>query len=152
MSDSDKFEFKDSTELPSDQVVEQIIDCMSQFMRSSSLDRWKEKFFDRKNPFIQWVELNGKVVAFKAGYELRPGIFYSWLGGVKPECRKKGIGQRLMQKQHDYAKQIGCQIVQTISSNHYRDMMVLNLKNGFDIVETKKKGDEVRVVMSKNLT
>lgn len=77
-----------------------------------------------------------KVVGFKIGYELDENKFYSWLGGVDPNYRKRGIALTLMEQQHEYLKGKGYQIVQTKTMNKWRGMLILNIKNGFDVIET----------------
>lgn len=147
----DKLKFESSPALPGNEILVGIVKCMEQFMRSSPVDRWQEKFRERDSIFIQWVKDGSDVVAFKAGYELRPGLFYSWLGGVLPSHRRLGIATRLLVEQHAYAKSIGCTEIRTISTNEHKGMMICNLQQGFDIIETKARSGETRIVMLKTL-
>lgn len=81
--------------------------------------------------------MNGtKVIGYKIGYELDNNKFYSWLGGVDRNYRKHGIASELMKKQHEYLKENGYSVVQTKTMNKWRDMLVLNIKNGFDVIDT----------------
>ena len=42
------------------------------------------------------AEIENTVVGFKAGYEQQQdGSFYSWMGGVLPEFRGKGVARKL---------------------------------------------------------
>lgn len=83
------------------------------------------------------TSMNGmKVIGYKIGYELDNNRFYSWLGGVDPNFRKHGIASVLMQKQHQYLKEKGYSVVQTKTMNKWRNMLVLNIKNGFDVIDT----------------
>lgn len=77
-----------------------------------------------------------KVIGYKIGYELNKDKFYSWLGGVDINYRKSGIATKLMENQHLYLKANGYSIVQTKTMNKWRSMLVLNIKSGFDIIET----------------
>ena len=43
-------------------------------------------------------------IGFKVGYE-REGYFYSWMGGVLPNYRGKGVAQQLADEQESWAKQ-----------------------------------------------
>src|SRR4051794_1838293 len=56
---------------------------------------------------------DGALLGFKLGYERGEGTFYSWLGGVHPSIRRQGIGRRLMQLQHDWARERGYHCVET---------------------------------------
>lgn len=83
-------------------------------------------------------------VGFKLGYR-RGKCFYSWLGGVVPEHRDKGIATALMEAQHDRAKALGYQSVLTRTRSPNRAMLILNLRNGFEICgyETDPAGHAV---------
>ncbi|MFB9828686.1 GNAT family N-acetyltransferase [Lederbergia wuyishanensis] len=101
---------------------------------------------------IQVACKDAKVVGYKIGYELSNVKFYSWLGGVDPKYRNKGIAQKLMEKQHQYLKEQGYNIVQTKTQNKWRQMLILNLKNGFSIVDTYTDNNgEIKIVLEKNL-
>ena len=97
--------------------------------------------------------MNGKkVIGYKIGYELNCYKFYSWLGGVETNFRKYGIASKLMEIQHQYLKENGYKVVQTKTMNKWRNMLVLNIKNGFDVINTytNEKGLH-KIVLEKNL-
>lgn len=71
---------------------------------------------------------------FKAGYELTAKMYYSWIGGVTAEQRRKGIASRLMDEQHELVRQLGYSSIQTRTENQFRSMLLLNIKHGFDVV------------------
>ncbi|WBL13616.1 GNAT family N-acetyltransferase [Sutcliffiella sp. NC1] len=77
-----------------------------------------------------------KIVGYKIGYILSSDKFYSWLGGVDPSYRNKGIAATLMKNQHQYLKEAGYKTVQTKTMNKWRNMLILNIKSGFDVIET----------------
>jgi GNAT superfamily N-acetyltransferase len=93
-----------------------------------------------------------KVIGYKIGYEIDRNKFYSWLGGVDSKYRKHGVATKLMEKQHQYLKGNGYNIVQTKTMNKWRSMLVLNIKNGFDVIETytDEKGLH-KIVLEKSL-
>lgn len=41
-----------------------------------------------------------------------------------------------MEKQHQYLKETGYKVVQTKTMNRWRNMLILNIKNGFDVIDT----------------
>ena len=91
-------------------------------------------------------------IGFKIGYRENAGIFYSWLGGVLPEYRQRGISSQLMQAQHEWCAQHGYRIVRTKTCNQWRNMLLLNIRSGFDIVDTYKGPDGIiRIVLEKQL-
>ncbi|SMO57455.1 GNAT family N-acetyltransferase [Melghirimyces algeriensis] len=93
-----------------------------------------------------------QVVGYKVGYELKPHKFYSWLGGVHQDYRDLGIASELMKKQHQFLKNAGYQVVQTKTKNKWRHMLILNIKNGFDVIGTynDEKG-EPKIILEKRL-
>ena len=141
-----------SNDIPDQSVLDAISKSASEFMDPIDSDKFKEKLEGRSNVFFQWVEVGDDVVGFKVGYELRPKVFYSWLGGVTPKFRGKGVATKLMEDQHEFCISNGYETVMTISSNHRKEMMIANLKAGFDIVQTKEnEKDGIRVVFEKKL-
>lgn len=93
-----------------------------------------------------------RVIGYKIGYEDRKSRFYSWLGGVYPEYRGQGIASELMRKQHEWCKDTGYKVVRTQTKNKWRNMLILNLRHGFDIVGTytDEKG-ETKIILEKRL-
>lgn len=93
-----------------------------------------------------------KLVGYKIGYELHQTKFYSWLGGVDPEYRNHGIASTLMHQQHRHLKQHGYTSVQTKTMNKWRGMLILNIKNGFNIVETyNDQNGRHKIILEKDL-
>ena len=111
-----------------------------------------EKLMEKENLLILVAKEDEKIVGFKIGYEFNPSTFYSWLGGVHTDYRGKGIAKQLMQLQHELVKSEGYTKVRTISRNNKREMLLLNIKFGFDILETftSKKGKH-KIVLEKEL-
>lgn len=79
---------------------------------------------------------NDQVIACKLGYERKPGHFYSWLGAVHPDFRGLGIASDLMRQQHDWCRQQGYHTIRTQTYNQWRSMLILNLRQGFDVIGT----------------
>jgi len=91
-------------------------------------------------------------LGFKLGYRRSEEHFYSWLGGVLPGARGQGIARRLMLAQHEWVADQGYSYVTTETYNRYRDMLLLNLRMGFDVAGTLTtlKG-ETKIVLRKVL-
>lgn len=97
----------------------------------------KESKLEGKKGLLCYVAIeNGAVVGFKLGYEVEDEVFFSWLGGVNPSFQKRGIASSLMRAQHTKCGEIGYKKVRTFSRNMRKSMLILNLKCGFDIIET----------------
>ncbi len=92
------------------------------------------------------------IIGYKIGYEMDRDTYYSWLGGVNPNYRKKGIASKLMDVQHQYLRGKGYQVIQTKTMNRWRNMLLLNIKHGFDIIDTctDEKGLH-KIILEKHL-
>ncbi|MDX5475090.1 MAG: GNAT family N-acetyltransferase [Bacillaceae bacterium] len=106
-----------------------------------------------KPPLLTIIAMeDSKVIGYKIGYPLNSKTFYSWLGGVHPNYRNLGIASMLMEKQHKHLRDNGYKIVQTKTMNKWRNMLILNIKHGFDVIETytDEKGLH-KIVLEKKL-
>lgn len=107
---------------------------------------------ERKNTMILVAHDDTGVVGFKIGYQDSPEVFHSWLGGVHPHARKRGIASALMQAQHDWALEKGYTYLTTNTENKWRDMLLLNIRHGFDIIGTSVgKRNEIKIMLRKKL-
>lgn len=112
-----------------------------------------EADLERKFNCTIWIaHEHEKVMGFKIGYELDVETFYSWRGGVYEKYRKHGIGSALMIAQHNWVKENGYKRVQTKTRNKWRDMLILNLKHGFNITGTTLDEKEtMKIVLEKEI-
>lgn len=108
------------------------------------------KAHDRKRSLLCVAHDGHEVAGFKLGYESDPGKFYSWIGGVKDKFRNQGIASALMKAQHEWIARQGYDRVQTRTKNKWRDMLILNLRHGFDVIGTytDDKG-EPKIILEK---
>ncbi|RWR05283.1 GNAT family N-acetyltransferase [Siminovitchia fortis] len=100
------------------------------------------------------VAMHGeKVIGFKIGYKLDDEKFYSWLGGVDEKYRGNGIAAKLMELQHHNLRENGFSIVQTKTKNKWRNMLILNIKSGFDVIGTyTDERGEPKIILQKKLS
>lgn len=91
-------------------------------------------------------------VGFKLGYE-RTGYFYSWLGGVLPAFRKKGIAKKLADAQEAWAKENHYASITFKTRNRHKAMLTFAINNGFNIIKTEEHRtiEEYRIWLRKNL-
>ncbi|GIL18266.1 MAG: hypothetical protein BroJett040_20170 [Oligoflexia bacterium] len=78
--------------------------------------------------------------------------FYSWLGAVHPDYQGFGVGQELLNRQHQWCQKQKFKSIETRTYNKWKPMLILNIKNGFQIVGTRTnpKG-ETQIIMEKYL-
>ncbi len=107
----------------------------------------------RKDILALFASSQGVCCGFKIGFQHSPEIFYSWIGGVVVTHRQRGIAALLMETQHSMAKAMGYKFVRTSTRNKYREMLLLNIKFGFDItgVQKKLKEKDLSIVLEKEL-
>lgn len=93
-------------------------------------------------------------VGFKVGYQREPdGSFYSWMGGILPQYRRKHLAQQLATYQENWARTQGYTHIRFKTRNRLKNMLIFSLRNGFDIlrVENKPSIEEYRIVLEKKL-
>ena len=78
----------------------------------------------------------GQVIGFKLGFEESPTTFDSWRGGVIESHRCQGVAQELIRLQHEWCSKSGMCTITTITNHHNIPMLIVNLRNGFQIVGT----------------
>jgi len=88
---------------------------------------------------------DGSMAGFKLGYRRGATLFYSWLGGVHPGCRRQGIARELSIRQHELARSQGYEFIETRTRAGNSAMLILNISLGFRICgfETDRSGHEV---------
>lgn len=102
---------------------------------------------------IAWIE--GLPVGFKVGYERDPdGSFYSWMGGVLPRFRILRVAKSLADAQEKWAWERGYRAIRFKTRNNHTAMQIFALKNGFKIIDLKKRDklEEYRIMLEKNIT
>jgi GNAT superfamily N-acetyltransferase len=96
----------------------------------------------------------GIPVGFKVGYQReKDGSFYSWMGGVLPEYRRKHVARQLAQRQEAWARENGYTSIIFKTRNRHKAMLIFALKNGFQItaVEPMEAIEEYRIWLRKEL-
>ena len=108
-----------------------------------------------KKHLILIANSGGKMIGFKVGYDkFQDGKnFYTWMGGVLPDFRKKGIADALAQHQETWAKANGFQSIILKTRNKHRGMLIFALKNNFKIIKIEPKEiiEEHRILLKKAL-
>src|ERR1700760_2479086 len=68
---------------------------------------FRRRFMGRYNGLRLIATLDERPVGFFLGFELKPSVFFSWLFGVLPEFRRKGIASQLMDAAHAWVAEHG---------------------------------------------
>lgn len=116
-----------------------------------SISKMKERTRNKNISLILFYFFDGRPVAFKAGFEEKDK-FHSWIGGVLPIHRGKGLASKLMAQQHQWAKDNGFSIVRTHTEDQYSNMIKLNQKHGFKIIDRQTRNSGVeKIILEKVL-
>jgi len=118
----------------------------------------KEVYENRmyKKQYLILIAYVGKEkVGFKVGYDkFQDGKnFYTWMGGVLPNFRKKGIADALANYQEQWIRAQGFQNVILKTRNRHQGMLIFAIKNNFKIFEIDPRNDveEHRILLRKSL-
>ena len=96
-------------------------------------DYFKRRFLGRYNALTLIARLDERPVGFWIGFELKPGMFYHWLGAVLPDHRRTGVGRQLLDAQLAWAKEHDYEQVRCECMNHQREFIHFAVDAGFDI-------------------
>src|SRR5439155_7620088 len=69
------------------------------FRPKREIDYFKRRFMARYNALTLLARMNDRPVGFWVGFELKPGMFYHWLGAVVQDLRRHGVGRQLQEAQ-----------------------------------------------------
>ncbi|WP_342537774.1 GNAT family N-acetyltransferase [Sporosarcina sp. FSL K6-1540] len=143
--------FKQFLEIPEHEIIDGILELHESIFKDSKT--LVEKIKLKRKILINVAFDQSTVVGYKIGYELDPHKYYSWYGAVHEDYRGKGIATRLLEQQHRFLVESGYKIVQTKTRNSWRNMLILNIKNGFDVVETFADDEGIhRIILEKKLS
>ena len=79
-------------------------------------------------------------IAFKIGYDrYSDGSFYSWMGGVLPNYRRKGIANNLADHQETWARKKGYKNIKLQTRSKHNAMLALAINRGFQITNRNEK-------------
>lgn len=127
----------------------------SEDSRAKFLNELVEGLNGREHLALVAYATDDQPVAYKLGYLTgnRHERFYSWLGGVHPFHRRKGLARSLLRMQHEWARERGIRTLETQTRGDNPGMLILNLQEGFHALGSVYAVDQpgVRIVLRKSL-
>ena len=129
-----------------------ILKRIPEFTGDFTIDLFEKRLLDA--PIVLVAYQDDLPVGCKIGYDrYHDGSFYSWLGGVLPEFRKKGIADKLNAEMEKRVSEKGYTSMLFKTRNKFKSMLHFGLKNGYQIVDFEKKHDpsEHRIILKKDL-
>lgn len=115
-----------------------VLAAITEFARPATEDELKRRLRVHR-ALILVAEIDGELAGVKIGYQLSEDCFYSWLGGVAPAGRRRGVAQALLEAQEAWVLAQGYQVLRVKSRNRFPDMLRLLLKNNYQIEHLEKK-------------
>lgn len=138
---------------PDSDILDHVLLLYNLLFEDADIEFFVDRLQTKENILLNLCYKDDILIGFKIGYRYNETTFYSWIGGVIEEHRNKGIAKRLMRLQHQSAKEMGFLKLRTKSMNRFKPMMILNLKNGFDIVQVyRNDSGQTKIVFEKDLT
>ncbi|MEZ5993740.1 MAG: GNAT family N-acetyltransferase [Planctomycetota bacterium] len=127
----------------------------SEDSRAKFLDELVDGLNGREHLALAAFTEEDQPVAYKLGYLTgnRHERFYSWLGGVHPFHRRKGLARALLRAQHEWARERGIRTIETQARGDNPGMLILNLQEGFHALGSIYALDQpgVRIILRKPL-
>jgi GNAT superfamily N-acetyltransferase len=119
---------------------------------STSTASFRDRLAGKHGLLVLLARRAGEIVGSKIGYARSKEEFCSWLGGVAAHARRLGIASELMRRQHERVRALGYRRVVTETKNQWREMMILDLRHGFDVVGAyTDERSEPKVILVKTL-
>jgi GNAT superfamily N-acetyltransferase len=91
----------------------------------------EEQVKGRQDVLALIAHLEGNPVGYKIGYHDKPGLYYSWSGGVLKDYRGQGVARRMQEWQHAWLRARGYRMVHFTSFNKFRPMLRFGVETGF---------------------
>lgn len=103
------------------------------FRPPKDVEFFRRRMAGRQNVLLLVANVENRPAGFALGIELKPNVFFSWLTGVLPDCRRAGIASQLQEAQAAWAAEHGYQYVRMECNNSHRAILHLAIKMGFDV-------------------
>ncbi|MEA3286538.1 MAG: GNAT family N-acetyltransferase [Candidatus Marinimicrobia bacterium] len=104
------------------------------------------------HPLLLVASQGDRPVGFKLGYVIPDTrTWFSWLGGVHPNYRKRGIAQQLLNLQEKHAKILGLEKIYFTTFDRFTAMINLGEKNGYQLIRSELDNGEMKYWYGKSL-
>lgn len=137
-----------------DNLLPQAVELYNQCFRPKrEVDYLKRRFMGRYNTLTLLARMGDRPVGFWIGFELKPGMYYHWMGGVVAELRRHGIARQLQEAQQAWARDHEYEYIRCECLNHQREFVHFAVEVGYDIVGVRWDSTHAdnMVVFEKNI-
>jgi GNAT superfamily N-acetyltransferase len=95
---------------------------------------FRRRFVGKHNPLTLLARIHGQPAGFWMGFELKPLVFYHWLGAVLPDYRRQGVALQLHEAQQSWARENGYEYLRCECLNGQREFIHFAVATGHAIV------------------
>jgi GNAT superfamily N-acetyltransferase len=121
-----------------EQLLPQTVELYNSIFRPKhDAEYFKRRFLGRHNILMLLARVDERPVGFWIGFELKPAMFYHWLGAVVPELRRAGIARQLQEAQQAWAKDHGYEFIRCECMNRQREFIHFAIAVGYDVIGTR---------------
>lgn len=135
------------------QEVVELSNRIPELIRPYAEEVYAERLRGRSH-LILIATSEGQPIGFKVGYQKdsRP-IFYSWMGGVLPDFRRRNVATALADSMEAWAKNKGYSKIFFKTRNRLTGMLHFGLERGFMITDIirQEEIEEYRIFLEKSL-
>ena len=118
-----------------DRMLSAAVDLYNTMFRPRrEVDFFKRRFTGRYNILTLIAKMDDNPVGFWIGFELKPGMFYHWMGGVHSDVRRHGVARQLQDAQQAWARDHGYEYIRCECMNHQKEFIHFAVSVGYDIV------------------
>ena len=147
-----KITYKIIADIPDETILEELTLLYTELFDDANIKFFKLRFQNKEDFITILAYFENTLVGFKIGYRYNETTFCSWLGGVKSNFRNQGIANQILHLQEKKAKENNYSKLRTKSMNRFKAMLILNLKNGFDIVKVyTNDSNQTKIVFEKDI-
>lgn len=112
-----------------------ITDLFNEIFRPArDVEFFRRRLRGRYNALLMIANLDGRPVGFATGFELKPTVFFAWLTGVLPDCRRSGIASQMHEAQCAWATEHEYQYLRMECHNAHRPILHMAIAMDFNIV------------------
>jgi GNAT superfamily N-acetyltransferase len=118
--------------------VTQVVETIGEFARKETVESLSERLNDKHDALVLVAVEDRQLLGFKIGYRLDDTTYYSWLGGVSPLARGKGVAQKLLDYQEAWVADKGYRELNVKSRNQFPSMLRLLIRNHYQIEDFER--------------
>lgn len=115
-------------------MLQQAVDLYNKMFRPlADVGYFLRRFRGRYNELTLLALVDQRPVGFWFGFELKPGMYYHWMGAVVPELRRQGIARQMQEAQQAWARDHEYEYIRCECLNHQREFIHFAIENGYDV-------------------